>query len=405
MKFRVALVFVITFLIYVAANARERQDFTLSPPAWVIDGVSQDCDFANQRYFNCPLDQAQSVTRASVGYAQDDNNIWRLFPNNVARIGSGKGQLIEASARTNDALWSRDMTQVGTWTAVGTGTSLNAIGIDGIANSATTLTATGTASSCTASCTILQTITLGSSADTYSVWLKRITGSGTVNITINNLTGVQACVLNTTSFTQCSVTATLANPVVGIQMTVLNDSVIADFNQLEPGGFASSPILTTSGTATRAADNSGPISKMLNTIQGPQGFMFVSVNGISSANALAFPGIVSAAGSNTAVIYSASNGGVPEPGIIGSASVHVAVGGAATYFSGLRIAVSWDGTTVAVGGNGVTSANSSTFVQGPTWKWGATDANLANTALFGYIARIAVGSVSKPVGQLGSITK
>lgn len=178
------------------------------------------------------------------------------FAANTMRNCNGTGQLIE-EARTNDALWARDMTNAA-WTKVGMGTALNATGADGTANSATTLTATGTASSCTASCTILQTITLGSSADTYSVYLMRVTGSGAVNITINNLVGTTACTLVTTAWTRCSVTATLANPVFGLQMATLNDVIVADFSQLEPGSFATSPIATTTVAVVRNTDTVVP---------------------------------------------------------------------------------------------------------------------------------------------------
>jgi hypothetical protein len=194
-----------------------------------------------------------TTSRASTGYNSDQNGFYVSFPNNALRFVYGVGPVIEES-RTNDALWSRDMTNAA-WTKVGMGTAKNAVGIDGTANSATTLTATGTASSCTASCTALQTITLGSTADTYSVFLKRVSGSGAVNITINNLVGTTACTLVTTGFKRCTVTATLANPVIGIQMAGLNDVIVADWNQMEPGSFVTTPIgPTTSGSAVRAAD-------------------------------------------------------------------------------------------------------------------------------------------------------
>ena len=238
---------------------------TLNGPApfWVLRGqgvaADLDFDFANGRYYQKGIAVGLGVgnllttSRASTKYCNNTAGIWASVAANVLCV-TNKGALIE-EARTNDALWSRDMTNAA-WVKVGMGTALNAVGIDGTANSATTLTATGTASSCVASCTALQTITLGSSADTYSVWLKRVSGSGAVNITINNLVGTTACTLSSSVFTLCQVTATLANPVFGIQMAGLNDVIIADFNQTEPGVFATSPILTTTVAVTRAADAS-----------------------------------------------------------------------------------------------------------------------------------------------------
>lgn len=202
-----------------------------------------------------PCGNHYSVTRsgAIATCVMTDGMVSLPFAANTMRNCNGNGALIE-EARTNSALWARDMTNAA-WVKVGMGNALNATGADGVANSATTLTATGTAGSCAASCTILQTLTLGSAADTYSVYLMRVTGSGAVNITINNLVGTTACTLVTTSFTRCTVTATLANPMIGIQLATLNDVVVADFNQLEAGSFASSAIPTTTVAVTRAADN------------------------------------------------------------------------------------------------------------------------------------------------------
>jgi hypothetical protein len=231
-------------------------------PSWVLNGngvpATLDFIFSQGLYYQQGQPGCKSANgcittlRSSTGYAADTSGNYYQFGNNVPRI-TNAGLTVEES-RTNDALYARDMTQSGSWTAVGIGTAKNAVGIDGTANAATTLTATGTASSCTASCTILQSITLTSQADTYSVFLKRVTGSGAVNITINNLTGTTACTLATTGFTRCSVTATLANPVIGIQMATVGDVIVADVNQMEPGGFATTPIPTTSGAATRSAD-------------------------------------------------------------------------------------------------------------------------------------------------------
>lgn len=254
-----------------AAQTDDLQILSGAAPWWVLRGqgiaATLDYNFAGAQYFQAGSAAGAdpknliTVTRASTGYAADLSGLYYSFANNIARV-TNAGLMVEVAA-TNDALWSRDMSNAA-WVKVGVGTALNAAGIDGTANSATTLTATGTAGVCTSSCTSLQTITLGSSADTYSVFLKRVTGVGAVNITINNLTGATACTLVPNAFTRCSVTATLANPVIGVQLTALNDVVVADFNQMEPGGFPTTPILTTTVAVTRAADQ--PIVKSLGTI-------------------------------------------------------------------------------------------------------------------------------------------
>ena len=121
------------------------------------------------------------------------------------------------------------------WVKTTMTTALNAVGIDGTANSATTLTATG------ASAMAVQTITLASQADNYSVFLKRVTGSGVINLCLATTscgTATACTVTSTITFTRCTVTATVLNPIVGIQIVTNGDAVIADFNQMEPGRFS-----------------------------------------------------------------------------------------------------------------------------------------------------------------------
>ncbi len=218
---------------------------------WAFPDSALDIDFvsggirANNGVI-APLGLTTTRATPVTAYADDVYGLWLPFAANSPRITS-KGLLVE-EARTNDALWSRDMTNAA-WVLGATMTrALNQTGIDGTANSACLLTG----GAVTATNTILQTITLGSTADTYSVWLKRVSGSGTISIAIDGVTWNAVAV--TTTWTQFSVTSTLANPSFGIQITTNADSVAADFNQLEPGSAPSSPILTTTVAVTRAAD-------------------------------------------------------------------------------------------------------------------------------------------------------
>lgn len=312
----------------------------------------------SERGHQIPCLRHYSVTRASVKYCQTVAGIW-ISAVSGQQCLTNQGNEIE-EARTNDGLWARDLTQSGTWIAVGMGTALNAVGIDGTANSATTLTATGTASSCTASCTILQTITLGSQADNYSVWLKRVTGSGTVNITINNLAGSTACTLSTTAFTRCTVTATLANPVFGIQLTVLNDVVIADFNQLEPGSFPTSPILTTSATATRAADNTS-FSGAANTILAlGVGSAMLQTGSVLGSIATRY---MIGGDSNNSPLRAGS--GTTINARSGAATITATLGASANFTTtaAVKVAASWDASNASVvGQNGTLATAAATYV-------------------------------------------
>lgn len=196
---------------------------------------------------NAGLATAQfSITRATVGMAQYQSGCLQSFASGAFRITDG-GLLVE-EARTNSALWSNDMTNAA-WVKVNMTTALNAAGADcaATANAATTLTATA------ANATILQTVVDVSEADTYSVWLKRGSGTGTVNISLDGV--AWTAVTLTSSFQQFQKTSTLLNPNFGIQIATNGDSVVAEFNQLELSkSFATSPVPTTTVAVTRNAD-------------------------------------------------------------------------------------------------------------------------------------------------------
>lgn len=230
-----------------------------------------------------PYTSLISTSRASQETCTNSAGLLTYAANNVPCITDLGLQVWEG--RTNDALWARDMTNAA-WVKVNMTAALNAVGADGAANSASTLTATA------GNATILQTITLGSGADTYSVYLKRVTGTGTINITENGGTAWTACpALSTTAFTRCTLTSTLANPVFGVQIVTNGDSVIADFNQLEPGGFASPPIPTTTTSAARAADNitaTGALLSAFNYLRGSVISQFNTSPGGSPAGVWAF---------------------------------------------------------------------------------------------------------------------
>ena len=151
-------------------------------------------------------------------------------------------------ARTELCLWNSDLTNAA-WTASNITPVKTATGPDGVANSATTLTATA------GNGTVLQSITSGSAARITSCWIKRRTGSGTINLTMDN-GGTWTAVTVTSSWTMVEVpSATAANPVVGLRIVTSGDAVdVANFSN-QVGAFVTSPIATTSATVARAADN------------------------------------------------------------------------------------------------------------------------------------------------------
>lgn len=155
------------------------------------------------------------------------------------------GLLIE-EARTNRLLWCRDATQT-QWGKTGITAAKDQTGIDGVANAASSLTATADGGTC------IQTITLASGSRTGSVYLKRITGTGTVQVSLDG--SIWSTVeLSDTEWRRIVLSGTVTNPVVGVRLAVSGDAVAMDFGQVEDGLFATTPILTTTATATRASE-------------------------------------------------------------------------------------------------------------------------------------------------------
>ena len=240
---------------------------TIAPPSWVLgapnNAASLDFDFANGRYWQAPPIYGHSTTssgRASTEYQADLTGLLHSFPPGigaVTNVGIGSWQ-----AATNEALWSRDRTNA-VWVSVNMSAAHTATGADGAANSASLLTASG------ANGTILQTFTISSQAQTYSFYVRRITGSGEIDVTENNGTTWTAltsanCVqpgtlvasgIVTTGYVRCTIEATVLNPVIGQRIVVNGDAINIDFDQLEANTFATPPIPTTSATVARAADN------------------------------------------------------------------------------------------------------------------------------------------------------
>lgn len=218
-------------------------------PAWVLSGSVLDLDFANARGLIAGAEGTPqsflTVSRASSKYIDTAAGVWSSVAPNVLAY-SDKGALIE-EARTNVVLWDRDLTNA-VWTKTNLTAAKDQTGVDGTAISASSILATAGNGTC------LQAITLGSSARFQSCFVKRISGSGVVNMTMDN-GATWTAVTVTAGWTRVSIPSqTLANPTVGFRIVTSGDKIAVDFAQNENGVFWTSPILTTSATVTRAAD-------------------------------------------------------------------------------------------------------------------------------------------------------
>ncbi len=190
-----------------------------------------------------------TFTRASAAWSFDAAGVLVETAANLPRWhfvgGVAQGLLVEASS-TNRALWSRDLTNAA-WVKTNLTAALAATGLDAVANTASRLTATA------GNATALQTVTLASGARNFRLWLRRVTGSGAVQITINGGTAWQAVTL-TAAWQPFDVSATVTNPQIGVRIVTSGDVIEADVAQLEDQVPATSPIITTSAGGTRAQE-------------------------------------------------------------------------------------------------------------------------------------------------------
>jgi hypothetical protein len=129
-------------------------------------------------------------------------------------------------------------------------------GIDGVTNAASSLTSTADNGTC------IQTITLASGSRSGSVFLKRITGTGNVQVSLDGSTW-STVDLSDTEWRRIVLSGTVTNPTVGIRLLVSGDAVAMDYGQVEDGAFPTSPILTTTASVTRAVDASSMLGQKL----------------------------------------------------------------------------------------------------------------------------------------------
>ena len=176
----------------------------------------------------------------------------------AARI-EANGYLSE-NTRTNYILWSRDFTNA-VWTKTNVNTSQTAVGHDGVSNSATVVTASAN------DATVCQGVTIATATSSASIDIKRISGSGTVSISMDGgatyAGDVSSSLSSSLWYRAILENQKITNPSLCIKLGTNGDSVILDYAQIETGGpstapttgpFVSSRIPTMSGVQTRYLD-------------------------------------------------------------------------------------------------------------------------------------------------------
>ena len=236
---------------------------------------------------------AATFTRATVAWTKLASGLWAQVATGVARscylgadtaVGAYGGYFAEAAGTqlVTPTASIRDMTDA-SWAVVTMTKAKTATGIDGVGNSSSTLTATG------ANSTALQTLTAAASSRTYSAFVRRKTGTGTVFIQQGATQVDITALINSSTYTRVSVTASVLNVPFGFQINTSGDAIDVDFNQFEAGALATSPMA--SAGAARNADIL-TYAAIGNASQSA-GTLYAEFSVVSDSSASIFPGILS----------------------------------------------------------------------------------------------------------------
>jgi hypothetical protein len=241
-----------------------------------------------------PLGTANlDVTRATTAFRTNASGVLESVASGVPRLdypaAGGCPSLLVEPNRTNLALHSRDLANAA-WVKTDVTAAKDALGADAVASGATTLTASA------ASGTVLQTVTAASAQRTFSAYVRRVTGTGTIEMTMDNGTTWTAITLTSAYQAIRIPSVTNSNPVIGFRILTSGDAIAVDFTQLEAGFVRTSPIPTTTATVTRNADliSKTGVSGFIGQTEGTMYLDFIFRNtvfgtaghcGIASSNA------------------------------------------------------------------------------------------------------------------------
>lgn len=211
----------------------------------MVDGVAypSDVDLASGAAITGGAGQYENgntVTNNVVTHARGP-----AIPNPTA-AGIERGYLAEQGV-TNLCLRSQEFDNA-SWTASNITVAADAVAAPDGTTTAETLTASA------GNGTVIQDLgVIASAVKTFSVWLKRKTGTGDIDLTLDGGATWTTKTI-TSSWARYSITQTLADPDCGIRIVTNADAVLIWGAQVEALAFATSYIATTSATVTRSAD-------------------------------------------------------------------------------------------------------------------------------------------------------
>lgn len=305
-----------------------------------------------------------TVTRATQAACRLSSGLWKLdvasgTPRShyLSDLTYGGGLIEQLATQLVVAGSVRDMTNAA-WVKTTMTTAQTSTGIDGAANSCTRLTATA------GNATALQTLVAAASSRTYSCFIKRVTGTGNIEITQDGASWTNiAGQINSSGFTLVQLNASILNASFGIRIVTNGDAIDVDCNQFEAGSFATTPI---PAAGTRNGDVwTYPISGNIDQTVGSAFCRFV----VAQQNpAIGQPLIANQLGAGNAQLYVASGSSTQLSCFDGTSIV-------------LSAAVSDFRNTVTRGASTWGGSSRAIYVNGGSKNTGAFDGDYNGTAI------------------------
>jgi hypothetical protein len=308
-------------------------------------------------------------------------------------------------ARQNVCKYSADLTNAA-WVKTSCTAALTQTNLFGVANAASTLTATA------ANATCKQTITLTATA-VPSIYLKRITGTGTVNISRDGGTTLVPVTLTSNWQRFFIASASVTNPVFTIQIVTSGDAIGVCGAQMETLAFSGAcayagPLIpTTSAFVTRQAETcvfTGLSTLAFNASQGT-----LALHGIAPAalNLTSFDHIASLSdgtGNNTIRLYLAAAAAAHVIYASGGVVQSNVAPGSAAFGAPVTLACSWSPNNVASALNGAAAVTASVFTVPPfTQIELGNQTGTAGRGWNGIISKLVYGSYQVPNATLPTL--
>lgn len=207
---------------------------------YIVTEPAADTDLVAAGY----IDPNVSVSRGGGGLQLGTDGFFSLVASNLPRFTGATQDLLVELSQTPILAGRRSLTNAA-WTATNATVAVSARGIDNVANRASRVTATA------ANATVTQAVTLTSASRTGGAYLRRVTGSGDVQITMDGGTS-WTTVSITGTWARYTLTQTLANPTFGVRLVTSGDVIEVDYADIEARAFMTTPV--PDGQSSRPAE-------------------------------------------------------------------------------------------------------------------------------------------------------